>query len=281
MDYHHVTLPTGLWVDGVCHREAVLRPPTGYDEERAGSPTEAVHAAQVTDLLAGCLVQLGGYAPVDPAVVAALCVGDREALLLHLRRSLSGENLASSLRCGNEACGNEMDMELTVSLLLQPPYEDNSPQFAVEQDGRLLRLRLPTGADQEAVAQLAATDPEAAGVELARRCILSVQENGMAVEIDGVTNDDLAAVNEALLERDPQAEARLDGACPDCGETTTVLFEAGTFLLQEIRDRHKNLLWEIHHLALHYHWDEQALLAMTSTRRRTYLSMLEATVGGP
>jgi hypothetical protein len=34
------------------------------------------------------------------------------------------------------------------------------------------------------------------------------------------------------------------------------------------------LFEEIHHLAYHYHWGEQEILAMPRSRRRQYLSIL-------
>ena len=89
-----VTLPGGLLVGGERRQDAVLRPLAGEDEaflleDAAGlSP-----AARTTALLARCVERLGPVEPVGAEDVRALTAGDREALLLELRRLSFGERL--------------------------------------------------------------------------------------------------------------------------------------------------------------------------------------------
>ncbi len=95
-----VTLPNGYWVDGVHFREAELRMLTGADEEflvesaHAMLPVTWTHA-----LLSRCITHLDAVEAVTPLTVASLAVGDREALLLHLRRLTSGERMQCTLTC--------------------------------------------------------------------------------------------------------------------------------------------------------------------------------------
>jgi hypothetical protein len=276
-------LPTGLWVDGACHREAVLRPPSGHDELWAGQPAGPM-AAQATALLARCLVRLGGISPVPPEAVAALPVGDREAALLRLRAIAFGERIASTFPCQSAGCGKPMDIQVSVPDLLQAPYATNDPTFEVAlgkgQGVLLLRCRLPTGGDQEAVAPLAAQDAGDAAAELARRCILAARRGGRDVPVPELSRARLARLSEALRERDAQAECVLATTCPACGAAQSIHLDAGAFLLQEMRDGARDLFWEVHHLALHYHWSEQDILGLDAGRRRLYLKLLGQAVVG-
>src|SRR5262249_46988490 len=168
-----VTLPIGLWADGVRHRRVVLRPLTGADEEflleRVSLDSLAKRA---TALLARCVQRLGPWEPVLEEVVRQLPVGDREALLLHLRRLTYGDSLAPVLHCPHQECGERLDLALCVSDLLMeavgelPEYTERSFD-----GGYSARFRLPRGADQEEVAELALRDPAAAGQRLLERCV--------------------------------------------------------------------------------------------------------------
>src|SRR6266536_3258635 len=109
-----VTLPGGYWRDGICHREAELRPLTGEDEAFLADGAESLLPAyRTTALLARCLTRVGPIT-VTPDVARSLTVGDREALLLHLRRATIGERLQCVVNCAGRGCGKPMDVALTV-----------------------------------------------------------------------------------------------------------------------------------------------------------------------
>src|SRR5687767_8230456 len=117
------TLPAGLWRNDTHYREAGLRPLTGEDAlfllEAAG---RLLPAERTTVLLARCVSQVAGQSPVTLELVRMLAVGDREALLLHLRRLTLGERIQSVARCPRVECGERMDVEFNIGDVLQPPY---------------------------------------------------------------------------------------------------------------------------------------------------------------
>src|SRR5215217_7748398 len=118
-----IGLPGGLWLDGVRHREAALCPLSGDDEAFLLETSGALLPVQrTTALLARCTRRLGPLSPVAAETVASLTAGDREALLLHLRRLTLGERLQCVLGCPNPGCGERLDLDLRVSDLLVPPY---------------------------------------------------------------------------------------------------------------------------------------------------------------
>src|SRR5215813_676091 len=162
-----VTMPGGIAVGEQWYRTARLRALAGHDEafliEQASALTPA---ARLTELLTRCLVQLGPTVPVDAHAVRSLAIGDREALLLHLRRLTFGDSISSVLSCPLAECSAKMDLALTVSELLMPtyPYETPMHETIVENHAAQYRVvfRLPNGGDQEAAAPLAVSDADAA-----------------------------------------------------------------------------------------------------------------------
>lgn len=267
-----VTLPGGLWLGGAHHRQAELRPVAGADEVLLAEARAASPARRVTRLLGRCLTRIGD-APVREETVRALTVGDREALLLHLRRLTLGEAMPCVLACPD--CGEKLDLDLRVGDLLLPPYAAPRASWETVVEGRYrVRFRLPAGGDQEAAADCLDRDgAEAAAALLLRRCVESVEEDG------GRTVEDWPAavarqVPARMAELDPQAEIALDLACPACGRRFSALFDTAAYFLGELAGEPARLFRQVHSLALHYHWSEPEILALTPRRRRTYLDLL-------
>jgi hypothetical protein len=286
MDAVEVVLPGGFPDDAGWQRTAILRPLSGADEAYLADLPPAPPAARTTALLARCLGRLGSREGVSPDDVRALTVGDREALLLHLRRLAFGERLACVLVCPAEACGEKMDLDLHISDLLVPPYDWTGRAFnAVLSDdeggdGYRVRFRLPTGADQEAAATLARTDPEAAVTLVLERCVERVTDGaGREVPVTALPPAVVAALSAAMAERDPQAETIVELVCPECEAAFTAPFDAADYLHRELRDHGRAVYREVHQLALAYHWSETEILAMTRPRRRLYLGLLAESAG--
>jgi hypothetical protein len=286
-----IVLPGGFWLHGVHHREAELRPLSGADEEFLLESGGALSPARrTTALLARSLTRLGPWSPVPTAAVSALPLGDREALLLHLRRLTLGERLECVLRCPALGCGERMELELAVNDLLAPLATPAEPWYEeVFWDGSAswrVRFRLPTGEDQELAADLVRhASHEGDGGDgaalLLERCVASAVPEGSAT---GEPAPELpAALAEAVAERmaelDPQAEIVLHLVCPACGRETATLFDVAAWLYQEIAGLAAELYREVHLLAFHYHWREADILAMTGRKRRLYLGFLAEALG--
>jgi hypothetical protein len=264
-----VTLPTGLVAAGAedLRREVELRPLTGAHELLV---QEAVAAQQprvliTTMLLAACTEHLG-----EPAV-EALCVGDREALLLHLRRAAFGERIDAIVACPR--CREALDVELRASELLVSPADTASVtlEVALEADGARWRamLRRVTGADQRAV--LGAADPAAA---LLRRCVLElVRADGVAWPLEHLSADLAGRLEAELQNVDPQAEVRLDLRCPSCGHGFAAPFDPAGQLFAELAAEGEALLREVAALARAFHWREADILALPRARRRAYATL--------
>jgi hypothetical protein len=260
-----VTLPHGLRVGSEWRRDARLRALTGAEEEFLAEEGAGLSPVErTTALLARCVDRLGGAEATDDAI-ACLTIGDREALLLQLRRLTFGDRLEAVVSCPVEDCGERLDVELSVADLLVEPYadEDEWRDADVGELERRVMFRAPTGADQAAAARLA-PDMKAAARALVERCV----KGG---EVDDAVARELPAL---MADRDPQAEVVLSLSCPACDTEFRVLFDAGEYLQGELAGRRTELYDEVHRLALHYHWSEREIMSLPSGKRRRYLKLL-------
>lgn len=266
------TLAAGLWRAGRRHRRAVLREldPKERSEllERCASE---LPAERVTALLAQSLVAIGEVTPVDAEDVRQLSIGDRDRLVLTLRRLLHGQELRCVFDCG---CGETLELELEVGTLLddQPPVCPRQAS-AVTAAKVEIQVRAATGDDHERAARRALADPQAAAADLLEACVTSARgPDGEEVAIAG----EVAARAEALVaELDPGAELLLAGECPACGERVAARFDPITHLWAELEQRRAQLEYEVHVLALHYHWSEQEIVELSPARRARYLTRLD------
>jgi hypothetical protein len=252
----------GLPHGGSWAREAELRPLRGADEAFLLELGDRLSAAQrVTALLGRCVVRLGPLRSPGADIVRRLRVGDREALLLHVRRLTFGDTMPCVLACPE--CGERLDLDLDVGELLVEPSAEEREWLERTVSGQRFRFRLPTGADQEAAAALALDDPDAAARQVVEACVEGQVDAALA-----------AAFSRLVAELDPQAEIVLDLRCPACDAEFRSTFDAADYLFRELTARSRDLFAVVHLLALHYHWSEREILSLTADRRRLYLELL-------
>jgi hypothetical protein len=213
--------------------------------------------------------------PVPAGLVSQLSVGDREALLLHIRRLTLGERIACTLSC--PSCSKKMDLELRINELLFPAYPVGQRLYEADVSDEAhsyhVIFRLPNGEDQEVAAGSASQSTESAANLLLRRCVHSI------TAADGECIADLPAVvlrelPEKMAALDPQAELLFDLVCPECGTGFVVPFDVADYLCRELASNGRDFYREIHALCFHYHWTEEAALGLSRRKRRIYLDLL-------
>jgi hypothetical protein len=244
--------------DGRRLGHAELRPLTGREEEwvtqHAGTPS----ARLVSKLLSACFIRLDDLA-VDSEIIGKLLAGDRDYLILQLRRMTLGDRFAAVFSC--PACKRAMDVEFLAQDILVEPRPQNAATYTWRGQ-RVVQYRLPNGADQEAVADLPASE---AVETLLARCV-----------IDGapLSAEERDAVIADMDAHAPQIDLELELNCPECGHSFTTPFDCTSFFFSEIRAQSRHLMREVHYLALHYHWSESEILNLQRDRRRGYLALL-------
>jgi hypothetical protein len=261
-------LPGGLILgDNRRIDEAELRPLTGREEEWLASHPSVPSARAVTQLLTDCLMRLGDMTP-SSELVGKLLVGDRDYLMLQLRRLTLGDRFEAVLGC--PACGGKLDVAFQASDIPIDPRRQSAPSFARElpaasgNSARAVRFRLPNGIDQEAVLEV----PSDMAVEaLLARCLLDDGGRPLTVEERG-------AVIDAMEEVAPQVDLELNLTCPECGHVFAAPFDVNSFFFDEMKINGKQILREVHLLAFYYHWSEPEILSLHRERRRAYLELL-------
>jgi hypothetical protein len=260
-------LPGGLVLeDGRRLSRVELRPLTGREEEWLATHPGVPGAKAVTRLLNSCLLGSDGE-PMGLQQVQRLLVGDRDYLMLQLRRITLGGRFQAVIVC--PVCDAKMDVDFTAEEVPIERHPQKEATYTLELDSdperrRTARFRLPNGGDQEAVL---GQDLESAVATLLDRCLI----DGGGMPLSPAEQN---AVSDAMEKLAPEVNLELELTCPECGHAFVEPFDVTAFFFQEMRINARLLLREIHHLAFYYHWDEATILSLTRERRRVYLALL-------
>ncbi len=276
---------------GELHREVQFAPLTGLDEEALAlaAPGASV-ASAVTTLLARTIERVGSIERVDAALVRDLLVCDRDYLVLCLRSHAFGPRVDAVLKCGGPGCGKLMDVRFSLDELELESRPVRSRFFTTRlstsagggRRGRpLVEFRLPTGADQEALAEPFRADEERGLRLLLARTIRRVGAWTEASEelIERLSPEARAEIAEQMRRLTPHVEIEVEGACPECGVTCSSRFDIANFFLTEMRANLHGLEREVHFLALHYHWSEREILSLPRRKRQRYVALLRQELG--
>ena len=207
------------------------------------------------------------YPDRPPQDLSELAIGQRDILLLQIRRDTFGDCIEAYVEC--PACQGGLEMTFSCETLLEGVPESAVTRSTVEYDGIAWDLRAPNSRDMAAVA--VAQDIEVAKETLFARC---AQRKEARSDNPGPVPPSLQAIVEReLAVLDPQAEILIDLTCQVCGHTWQTIFDIVAFLWREIHTRARRLLQEIDVLARTYGWTETEVLRLSETRRRLYVHM--------
>jgi hypothetical protein len=284
--YTETVLLPGGYVDdyGAVHREVELAAMNGFDEEfLACIDSRTRSACAVSALLARCVRRVGAMEPAPISLIRNLLVGDRDFLMLKLREMTFGKRLDAVLYCGQPSCGKPMDVTLNLDDFAPDPKPVDRRIFTLalstgqSETGDLsIDFRLPTGADQEAAGILAGVDDDTAVTRLLAHTILringktSIEDQDVRSLATGVQRE----IERQMEELAPQVPIELDTSCVECKQPFSTPFDLPSFFFAELRQGLRYLEREIHFLALHYHWPESEILALTRRKRRRYIELI-------
>lgn len=208
----------------------------------------------------------------DWADLAALSVGRRNARLLDLRAVLFGPVMPCFVTC--PACSAALELALPARALRGAELPPPRPSYELLVEGIALRVRLPDSHDLAALVGL--TDLEQARRHLIRRCVLDASRDGAPVTVESLPASVLAALADELHALEPPAALLLGLTCADCGHAWSASLDIAAYLWTELSGTARRLLRDVHELASAYSWPEDAILAMSDTRRQHYLELIRA-----
>lgn len=256
-----MTLPGGIMRDGRRLRDYRFKTLTGGDElviAEAFAADDGV-PQRITAILAAALDTLGGaLATMDD--VRALAVGDRQFLMQQLVALLDTETGWMTADC--QHCGDPFDFAMRFGDLPCKPAGEGFPFVSV--DGATYRA--PTGADQEALADVSG-DGSAAQRSLVALCLV---DGITPVEVERLDEAELVRIDAVLEAVSPEAVTETSLDCPSCGRTCTVDLGIDAMPLP----KPDTLYQEVHRIASAYHWSEHGILSLPRSRRQRYLALI-------
>ncbi|QRK06092.1 hypothetical protein JQX13_39140 [Archangium violaceum] len=217
------------------------------------------------------LVLLRAASPgVDPAALARLSIGRRDALLLELRAQAFGQKLEVLVPCPK--CRERLELEFTADELRVPAPE--TPRSPLEVQGYALDYRLPDSLDLAALAHL--KDAREARARLLQRCMSEARFQGAPVPLSAVPGSVLEALTARLAEDDPQADITFRLDCPGCGHSWRAAFDILSFFWTELEAYARQLQREVHEIARSYGWTESIILSLSAPARRRYMELISS-----
>lgn len=266
-------IPNGFPHNGSWIQQAELRQLNGHDEQLLAEIWNSSLPLKTTALLER-IVTFGKSVAIPEIreIIRSLTVGDRVALMLHLRKLTFGDKLSCVLTCPD--CKESMSLELSTSTLLQPTIPNPKSEYSINLDNFTLTIRPVNGADLEAIIENS-NKPDTAE-QLVKSCIISSEPPLH----DKLSDDFIAMVSSKLQELDPQANLELKFTCPTCQHSFQAPFNAEDYIFQEITEHQKQLEREVHWLAFNYHWSENSILSLPLTKRKRYVELINATLSG-
>lgn len=170
----HAPLERGICREGTWYRDAQVRELNGLDEEAiaAAGTTGPPHKVFEAILLRG-VVSVGGE-EMSRGLARELLIGDRELLIMAIRRATFGDSLEfERLPCPH--CDELVDLTVPLDAIPQVRLEDpERTEFDVAlRHGATAYVRLPTGADQEAVLGIR-NNAARQDSEILSRCVLRI-----------------------------------------------------------------------------------------------------------
>jgi hypothetical protein len=186
-----------------------------------------------------------------------------------LRLAAGAEKSAFSFPFGCGACGQQLELELTLAEIAEIQSEaDRSETVSVEAAGEKFIIRKPLGRDQQDWQNRIFADEQTA--------IHSIFNSLRVSEKQAADFDDeiLPLVEEALDEADPLINFNCRVGCFECGATNEFHTDLLDFALAELRRSQWRLFYAVHRLASRYHWSEGEIFAVPYWRRRQYLALI-------
>lgn len=240
-----VTLPIGMLVNGTLVKDAVITPMTGNVRKIIASPKVRQDPSKVlSTLITQCVLSIGGTTRLKTDVVNSLFIGDRDFLVMEIRKASLGDKVNSKLKCGE--CGeyNQLTVDLSRDVTIKPLDEKNftvlSDSITFEIKNKELDIdavfRLPDGVDQQYITPLIRKNPVEANYALYRRCLISWNGDTSNV-IDNDLFDRLPLpvldyIDEHFMEALPGPDLQIPVECAYCQAEMLVSMESSDFLFR-------------------------------------------------
>ncbi|HET7110108.1 MAG TPA: hypothetical protein VFI41_04510 [Gemmatimonadales bacterium] len=219
-----VELPGGYIhpADGKLYAEAEVRELTGVDEEMLAKPEVTKSLGRFTQLLLQRgVTRIGPFENPSNSIIGSLLVGDRDMLLVAIRRATYGDDLEMEVGC--PACGEQLDLKYDLGKDIPVKQMENPLERAftyTTKKGRQLQANLAVGVDQEAILNASNKTVPELNTLLLSRCVMD--KAGVPLGVEGIRAlgiHDRRELLKQITERQPGPKYQsLDITCPVCAK---------------------------------------------------------------
>lgn len=227
----HVDLLGGLYdpVKDTTYLTAEVRELTGHDEEALARVTGNLSKTLDTLLKRG-VVRLGDDEATE-SMLSSLLAGDRDWLILAIRRATFGNEVSLRAKC--PACATEQDaiIDLSADVPVQRLDSPSDSRFEKHlKSGKKVLLRLPNGHAQRAVASAEDRNTAVLTTLLLSKCVEEI--NGFPItgaeQVKNLSMRDRDEIVSLLTASSPGPDLEaITKPCTDCGETMSLPLTLG------------------------------------------------------
>jgi len=238
-----LTLPCGYVRDGALYKEVEIIPMTGLTRKALAREDTRNNAAKVSDIIIShCLKRIGPFTSITSKVLADLVIGDRDFLILEIRRISMGDTITTNIVCG--ACKAKIDALFKISDLKVIRVYEGDEKPIIEEGNIIFRLntkkfkakcRFPKGSDQALIMPDATKNPVAASYGLYTACLLEWNDKKGPFEtslFESFPLDIIDEFEEEFMAIQPGPVMSQDASCPSCGASVDFTFRGSDFLFR-------------------------------------------------
>ncbi|GLZ48187.1 hypothetical protein Acsp06_43720 [Actinomycetospora sp. NBRC 106375] len=181
---------------------------------------------------------------------------------------VGGTDVDVVLTCA--ACAAELEITLDVEPWAAVPHTSSvAEEASVSTVSGEVSVRAPTTRDL-----LACRDTGNPVAALRARCLRGADRGELTVaQLAHLTSADLGRIDDAARELSGPAGAVIRTSCPACDADVVVPLDLGALWWEQTAADARRLLAEVAVLARAFGWGEDAVLALSPTRRATYLAL--------
>jgi len=198
-------------------------------------------------------------------------------IILALSESYQDDSISIMLKCSNNTCKKNMEVELSAAELANRQHQaDEVDKIVVQISDEQIQFRKPVGLDQLQLLEAEYADYTTAEKLLIQRLLVPTSIKGPhLIAYDLIMSEESRhLIDNAMTEIDSLVNFSIPLVCPNCGTEDNYDIDLEGFALQKLNKIQRQVIDTIHTLALHYHWTEEYILAIPKWRRLQYLSLI-------
>ena len=238
-----VTLPAGLWSKGEVHRSVEITPMTGLTRKAIARKEARANPAKITEtILRQCVTRIGPYMITNSKILESLVLGDRDFLMLEIRRVSMGDTFKANVTC--KSCNSDIEVtfdidELDVIRTTDDDLEvvDGQRVFRIQDESLRIDavMRYPMGEDQEILTSNMNRNPVEASFKLYAACMLEWNGEKGPFRSNLFERMPVRQLDEfedqfSRAQPGPVFEQAVD--CPSCAANIEFTFEGSDFLFR-------------------------------------------------